>query len=230
MLVDVQLKKESQQNTFQVVDSEVFIGQSGNQPFSSLLREAYFLISIQPGTSPIVSKFMSLSWRVLVPSSNLVMWSVTRSPRFLWNLFVAKNKSRLSPVFWGRSCPSSVSSLVIWASTPRRFLSAFRPPLLWATALGQSSPDQLVVSQPTGIAVPLRKIHPLSLGLRQIIFVHNLVDRYCKFWITLPDDFESSASFAGNLAGILVRYHVLRTYANRNWSKRLRVIQMSQCK
>ena len=42
MLVDAQLKKESYQNAFHVVDSEVSVGQSGNQPFSPLLRRACF--------------------------------------------------------------------------------------------------------------------------------------------------------------------------------------------
>ena len=49
----------------------------------------------------------------------------------------------------GRCCASSVSSLAIKASIPRRFLSAFRSPLsgmslAGARAPGQSSPDKLV--------------------------------------------------------------------------------------
>ena len=41
MLVDV-LTKNSHQNMFHVIDSEVFVGQSGNQPFSPLLCRARF--------------------------------------------------------------------------------------------------------------------------------------------------------------------------------------------
>ena len=197
MLADVQLRKKSHQNTSHVIESEVFVGQSGNQPFSSLL-----LISTQPGTSPIVKQIYLIVLESLDTSSNLVMLSVTRSPRFLWSLFEAKNISRLS-FFCGRRCPSSVSSLAIKASIPRRFLSALQSPSSgMLRAVGQQllishrqtdSPRcslqatnrsrcnwpadfevlaclvqadfLLVVSPATGIAVPLRKVHPLSLGL-----------------------------------------------------------------
>ena len=40
MLADVQIRKESHQHLFHVVDSEVFVGQSSNQTFSPLLRQA----------------------------------------------------------------------------------------------------------------------------------------------------------------------------------------------
>ena len=42
MLVDVQLKKGSYQNALQIVDSEMFVGQSGNLTFSPLLRQLPF--------------------------------------------------------------------------------------------------------------------------------------------------------------------------------------------
>ena len=39
-------------------------------------------------------------------------------------------------------------------------------------------------------------MHTLSLGLRHIILVPTLLDRHCRFWISLRDDFETSTSFA----------------------------------
>ena len=114
-----------------------------------------FLISIQPGTSSIVTRFMSLYWRVLIPSSNLVTQSVMHSPRFLWSLFETKYISRLSPFFCGRCCPSSASSLVIKASMPRRFLSALRSKLsVMLRAVGSNSWS--VIARPTRRAAPLR--------------------------------------------------------------------------
>ena len=74
--------------------------------------------------------------------------------RFLWSLFEAKNISRLSPFCCGRCCPSSVSSLVIKASIPRRFLSAFCSSLSGMfRALGNSSWS--VIARPTRRAAPL---------------------------------------------------------------------------
>ena len=61
---DVQFRKESPKCS------------SGNAAIKRSLRSCVklaFLISIQPGTSSIVSRFISLSWRVLIPFSNLVM-------------------------------------------------------------------------------------------------------------------------------------------------------------
>ena len=73
--------KSLTQTRFTSLILEVFVGHRGHQPFSPLPREAY-LFSIQPGTSSIDSRFQSLSWRVLMPFSDLVMYSVTpfRSP------------------------------------------------------------------------------------------------------------------------------------------------------
>ena len=90
-----------------------------------------------------------------MPSSNLVMLSVTRSPRFLMILSATKNISRLSPVCGGRCCPSSASSLANKASVPRRFLSAFRSPLPGMfLAVGNSS--QSIIATPTRGAALLK--------------------------------------------------------------------------
>ena len=68
------------------------------RPLRSCVKLA-FLISIQPGTSSIVSRFISLSWRVLIPSSNLVTLSVTRSPRLPLELVRGKEHLEALPPF-----------------------------------------------------------------------------------------------------------------------------------
>ena len=64
MLVGVQCKKESHQDAL-LVDPEVLLGQSGDQPFSSTFLSSpasglLLRISIQPGTRSIDSVLESL--------------------------------------------------------------------------------------------------------------------------------------------------------------------------
>ena len=103
----------------------------------------------------------------------------------------------------------------------------------------------LVVAPATGMAVPLRKVHPLILGLRHVIPVLKLADWYCRLRISLRGDCCFSASFAVNVAGILRRLrnhcgtrvcsvsrsnkcatHVLRTQDPKAvWSRRVQTTQ-----
>ena len=146
---DVQLRKESHQDAFHIGDSEVFVGHSRfalrscvQSPFSSESCLAHRRSSAD----------LSHCLGVLVPSSNLAQ-SVTRPPRFLWSLFVAKNISRFSPFLW-----ALLSKLCLEpghqgfdAPTVSVCLSLHCQGCFWqwAAAPGRSSPNRLVVLLPS---------------------------------------------------------------------------------
>ena len=76
----------------------------------------------------------------------------------------------------------------------------FKPPTSRAAAF------LVAVAPATGIAVPSRKVHPLTFGFRRLIPDH---DRLSRFRSRLRDELKFSESFAVNLEGIRVRlrYH-----------------------
>ena len=184
-----------------------------------------FLMSIQPGTSSVVSKFVSLSWRVLMPSSILVMWSVTRSLRFYWSVFVATehfegfklflwallSRRRHEPGHRGFDAPtvSVCFSLTIVRNVSGRGqqllvihlqTDALRYSLQATNQSRCNGPIDfevlarlvqayffLVAAPATGIAVPLRKMHAIGLGLRRVMPVRKRRDRYVRPRISLRD-------------------------------------------
>ena len=89
-----------------------------------------------------------------------------------------------------------------------------------------------MIAPATGIADPLRKVHPLTLRFRHVILEHDRLVRHCRFKNALRDNFVFSASFAVNLAGNLfrLRYHggtrvcsvTHVTQVCAVWSRRLR--------
>ena len=133
MLVDVQFRKESHQNALHVVGSEVFVGQSGNQPFSPLQRQDCF-----SHQHPAWSIFDRQQICLIVLESLDALLEPREVARFLWILFVA-------------NCPRSASSLAIKASMPRRFQSPFRSPLSRMFLASWS-----VIARPTRRAAPFK--------------------------------------------------------------------------
>ena len=129
----------------------------------------------------------SVSWRVLTPSSHLVMLSATRSPHFLWSMFEAKNLSTLStfsvvpgvqalPQAW----PSRLQCLdVVCLPSTRRAAPFKLPTSRAATELtSRFSPLLVAIAPATGIAGLSRKVHPLTFGFRHLRPNHDRLSRF----------------------------------------------------